>query len=265
VFFYVAKIAWFALQPSSLMLVLLFLGLVMLWSRYARAGRRVVLLAGLLLLVTGLSPLGHAVMLPLEDRFPPANLDAGPPPTGIIVLGGAQDMLISGARNVSALTEAGERIVETAVLAHRFPGAQVVVSSGAVKLVYERKSEAQGTYDILTGLGIDSSRIRLDERSRDTYENARYTKELVKPRPGERWILVTSANHMPRAMGCFRRAGFDVEPWPVDYRTRGPADLTRFFSSPSSGWWRLDIAVRQWAGLIAYRLAGRTDSFFPAP
>lgn len=264
-FFYLAKTAWFVLQPSSLMLIMLLAGVVLLWTRYARAGRRLVLLSSLLLLVTGLSPLGHALILPLEERFPPADLDAGPPPHGIILLGGAQDMLVSGARNRPALTEAGERVVETALLAHRFPQARVIVSSGASNLVYERASEAEATRDILTGLGVPAGRIRLEQRSRDTYENAVFTRELANPEPGQRWLLVTSANHMPRAIGCFRKAGFEVEAWPVDYRTRGAEDLTRFFSSPSSGWWRVDIAARQWAGLIAYRLAGRTDAIFPAP
>lgn len=264
-FFYIAKIVWAVLQPSTLMLLLLLAGTALLWSRYARAGRRLVLLAALLLLVTGLTPLGHAVMVPLEDRFPAANLDDGPPPRGIILLGGAQDMLVSGARNSPALTEAGERIVETAALARRFPDAGVIVSGGAASLVYDRASEAQGAAAILESLGVARERIRLEERSRDTYENAVFSREMAKPEAGGRWLLVTSANHMPRAMGCFRKAGFAVEPWPVDYRTRGSDDLTRFFSRPSSGWRRVDIAARQWAGLLAYWLTGRTDALFPEP
>lgn len=264
-FFYLAKIVWFVVQPTSAMLLLLLLGVAMLWTGYARAGRRVVLAAALLFLVAGLSPLGHAIMLPLEDRFPSADLSSGPPPHGIIVLGGAQDMLVSEARGRPALTEAGERIVEAAMLARRFPEAQLIISSGVSKLIYERSSEAQGTLAIFKALGIDEDRIRLEDRSRDTYENAMFTKDMANPAPGQRWLLVTSANHMPRSIGCFRKAGFAVEPWPVDYRTRGPEDLTRFFSRPSSGLRRVDLAVRQWAGLVAYRIAGRTDALFPAP
>jgi uncharacterized SAM-binding protein YcdF (DUF218 family) len=70
---------------------------------------------------------------------------------------------------------------------------------------------------------------------------------------------------MPRAIGAFRRAGFDVEPWPVDYRTRGRADLTRPFDKVSEGLRRVDVASREWVGLLAYWLTGRTDALFPAP
>ena len=83
--------------------------------------------------------------------------------------------------------------------------------------------------------------------------------------PSARWVLITSAFHMPRSMGAFRKAGFIVEPWPVDYRTRGAADLTRPFDKVSEGLRRVDMAVHEWVGLVAYRLAGRSPELFPAP
>ena len=264
-FFYVAKIVWFLVQPSSLILLILLAGIALLWTRYARAGRRLVLAGTLLFAICGLSPLGHAVLLPLENRFPPADLEAGPAPDGIIVLGGAQDMLVSAARGRPALTEAGERLIEAAMLARRFPSAKLVVSGGSGGVLYERESEAAGAAAVFKDLGIEADRIVLEDTSRDTYENARRSKELLNPKPDERWLLVTSANHMPRSIGCFRQVGFAVEPWPVDFRTRGPDDLTRFFSKPSSGLRRLDIATRQWVGLLAYWLTGRISDLFPAP
>ena len=108
-----------------------------------------------------------------------------------------------------------------------------------------------------TRIGIDGARILLEEKSRTTSENAEFTKALLTPAPGERWLLVTSAYHMPRAMGCFRAAGFDVTPWPVDYRTRGPQDLLRFPPRPSEAWRRLDLAAKEWIGLLIYRLLGK--------
>ena len=97
------------------------------------------------------------------------------------------------------------------------------------------------------------------------WENAAKTKALVGPKPGERWLLVTSASHMPRAMGVFRKVGFPVEPWPVDYRTVGWSDALRLMESPAEGLRRLDLAVHEWMGLIAYRLTGRSDDVFPGP
>jgi uncharacterized SAM-binding protein YcdF (DUF218 family) len=90
-------------------------------------------------------------------------------------------------------------------------------------------------------------------------------KALVDPKPGERWLLVTSAWHMPRSIGIFRRVGFTVEPWPVDYRTADAWDLLRLFDAPADGLKRLDTATREWVGLLIYRLTGRTDALFPAP
>jgi uncharacterized SAM-binding protein YcdF (DUF218 family) len=88
---------------------------------------------------------------------------------------------------------------------------------------------------------------------------------LIKPRPGERWLLITSAYHMPRAVGCFRRAGLSVEAYPVDWRTGGRRGLTTPSGSVAGGLDRADVAVREWLGLVAYWITGRTSDLFPAP
>lgn len=264
-FFYLSKILWFFAVPSNAMLLLLLAGIIMLWSRWARTGRRVVLIAGLLLLVTGLTPVGHALILPLEERFARADLSNGPPPDGIVVLGGGQDMSITAARGVVALNEGGERVAEAVLLARRFPGARLVFSGGSGELFGAKIPEAQGAASLFARLGIERARFVLEDRSRNTHENALYSKKLAAPRPGERWILVTSASHMPRSVGSFRAAGFPVEPWPVDYRTHGWRDLRWPFSKASEGWRRVDNAVREWIGLLAYRMTGRTDRLFPEP
>jgi uncharacterized SAM-binding protein YcdF (DUF218 family) len=105
----------------------------------------------------------------------------------------------------------------------------------------------------------------MEGRSRTTYENAAFTRPLIHPAPGERWLLVTSAYHMPRAMGVFRAQGLNLEAYPVDWRTRGWADAKRPFLTLSGGLGRLDTAVHEWVGLIGYRLTGRTQELFPAP
>ena len=87
----------------------------------------------------------------------------------------------------------------------------------------------------------------------------------MQPKPGERWLLVTSAHHMPRAVGCFRRIGFDVVPYPVDWRSRGAVDLVVPFATVASGLARTDVAVKEWVGLVVYRLTGKTSELFPGP
>jgi uncharacterized SAM-binding protein YcdF (DUF218 family) len=264
-FFYVSKILWFFLQPSNAVLFLLIAGVAMAWSRWARAGRAIVLAAGVAMLLGGISPLGHALILPLENRFARTALEEGPPPDGILILGGAQDMSVTAARGSVALNEAGERLVEAALLARRFPNAKVVFTGGSSAIFGDRTSEAEGARILLTGLGISNDRLMLEKRAKNTYQNAQFSKDLIKPDKQARWLLVTSASHMPRAMGSFRAVGFKIEPWPVDYRTRGREDIYRFFPRASEGWRRVDSAVREWAGLAIYRLTGRTSSLFPRP
>jgi uncharacterized SAM-binding protein YcdF (DUF218 family) len=268
-FFYLAKAVWFLLQPSTLIALLIGYGAILIWTGWARWGRRFVSMGAILLLLAGLSPLGNALILPLEDRFPRADLDTPPPPTGFIILGGAEDRLVGTARNAVALNEAAERLVEAAILARRFPEAKIAFSGGDAGMFYHGGSEAEGAQSLLTALGVERDRLILEAKSRDTYENALFLKEELAREgeigPAKRWVLVTSAYHMPRAIGTFRAAGFDVDAWPVDYRTRGRVDLTRPFDKVSEGLRRVDVAAREWAGLLAYWLRGRSDALFPAP
>jgi uncharacterized SAM-binding protein YcdF (DUF218 family) len=167
------------------------------------------------------------------------------------------------------LNEASERLVEAAMLARRFPEAKIAFSGGDAGILYKSGSEAEGAQSLLEALGVAQDRLILEAKSRDTYENAAYLKDILTRSgelgPGKRWVLITSAFHMPRAIGAFRQAGFAVEPWPVDYRTRGRADLTRPFDKVSEGLRRVDAATREWVGLFAYWLRGRSDALFPAP
>jgi uncharacterized SAM-binding protein YcdF (DUF218 family) len=114
-------------------------------------------------------------------------------------------------------------------------------------------------------LGIASGRVMVEGTSRDTWENAVNTRALVTPAPGERWLLVTSAWHMPRAIGCFRQVGFPVTAYPVDFRTRGPADLLRLHGTLVGGFEQFELAIKEWVGLVAYRLSGRIDAMLPSP
>jgi uncharacterized SAM-binding protein YcdF (DUF218 family) len=268
-FFYIAKVLWFVLQPSTLIALLIGYGAILIWTGWARWGRRFVTIGAILLLVAGLSPLGNALILPLEDRFPRTDLDKPPAPTGFIILGGAEDRVVGAARGVPALNEAAERMYEAFILAQRFPEAKIAFSGGDPSLIYSPGSEAEGAASLLTQMGIPAERLILEDKARDTYENAAFLKATIEKQgllqPGARWVLITSGYHMPRAVGAFRQAGFNVEPWPVDYRTRGSADLTRFFDKVSEGLRRVDIASREWVGLLAYWLRGRSDALFPAP
>jgi uncharacterized SAM-binding protein YcdF (DUF218 family) len=263
-FFVLAKILGFFALPSNVLIVLGLIGVVLMATRFSRAGR---LLAGaslVLVAAMGLTPIGNVLILPLEQRFPPFD-HSGRAPDGIVVLGGAFDATVSHGRGEVALTDAGDRMTAVAELARRYPAARIVFSGGSGRLMFDSVKESDLAARMFASFGIAPERLAFDERSRDTLENAEYSRQIAQPRPGERWLLVTSAYHMPRAIGAFRRANFPVEAFPADWRTRGPVDVTRPFGSLADGLKRSDTAVREWIGLIAYRITGRTAELFPRP
>lgn len=267
-FFYLAKIVWFVVQPSNAMALLLGLGIVLLLFGARRLGGYAIILSTAGVLVFGFSPAGNILIQPLEDRFPqrPVSADGGGGPvTGIVLLGGGLETIITTARGTPALNEAGDRLTTFAALARAHPEARLILSGGIGGLFFRDVDEAEVGAQLLAGLGIDPGRLELEDQSRDTYENARFSRRLANPQPGERWLLVTSAFHMPRAIGCFRTAGFQIEAVPTDYRTRGPEDWGRGFYAVSEGLRRTDLAVREWVGLIVYFVTGRTESLLPSP
>jgi uncharacterized SAM-binding protein YcdF (DUF218 family) len=263
-FFLLSKILGFFALPSNILITLALIGIVLMATRFARAGRRLAVAAVILLAIAGLSPLGNAIILPLEERFPAWDAARGAP-TGIISLGGALDTVVSPVRGEVALNEAAERMTAIAELARRFPDARVVFTGGSDRIIFAGVSEASLAERLFLSFGIAKERLTLEDKSRDTLENARFTYDILKPKPGERWLLVTSAHHMPRSVGVFRAAGFSVEAFPVDYRTRGAIDLLRPFATLGDGLRRTDTAAREWVGLLAYRFSGRTAELFPSP
>jgi uncharacterized SAM-binding protein YcdF (DUF218 family) len=117
---------------------------------------------------------------------------------------------------------------------------------------------------LFDSLGLPPGRVLFESASRTTFENAILSRDLVAPSPGQTWLLVTSASHMPRSVGVFRRAGWPVMPWPVGYKTMR-AGAAPFALTLGVRIENLDWAFHEWIGLVAYRLMDRTDSWFPAP
>ncbi|MCJ2085581.1 YdcF family protein [Methylobacterium sp. E-005] len=263
-FFPLSKVIFFLITPSNfLIFATLFGALLLVAARLRRTGASLVLLGALGLAIGGLGPLSEILLLPLEQRFPPSPAD-GPPPTGIIVLGGGIEAGLSEARGQVIVNDAGERPIYLADLARRFPTARLVFSGGS-GFIGGGIAEADIVSRQADTIGVPRTRLILENRSRNTHENAQFTAALVHPKPGERWRLVTSAWHMPRAVGCFRQAGFTVDAFPVDYRTRGWGDIARFNGFASDGLLQLDLAVKEWIGLAVYRWAGYTPDWLPGP
>ena len=262
-FFILSKTAAFLLLPSNLLIVLGCVGLALTVARFKRAGRRLALGSLVLLALLGFSPLGRVLSHGLESRFPPWDPGRGAP-DGIVVLGGAIAPGLSYDYGDTVVGGDAGRVIAIAKLARAYPNARIVYSGGNPSLFANGLSEAKFLYPLLDYFGIPRERVMLEPRSGNTEENAVFTKELVQPKPGERWLLVTSAQHMPRAVGCFRQIGFAVEAYPVAWHTGKRISL---FPSDalSSGLARADNAVHEWLGLVAYRLTGRTSELLPGP
>ncbi len=265
-FYYLSKIAWFFATPSNLLPTLALAGAALaLHPRARRLGGITALAAAAMILVAGLSPLANWLILPLEERFP-AYRDDSRPIAGVIVLGGAVQADLSETRGLLHVNEAAERVVALADLARRYPEARIIFTGGSGALFRDEPAESDVLARFASELGVAPGRILFENASRTTAENAGLTRRLVDPKPGERWLLVTSAWHMPRSVGTFRQAGFSVIPYPVDYRTRGRRHQWKPpFDSVSEGLRRVDLATKEWIGLVGYRLTGRTDALFPAP
>jgi uncharacterized SAM-binding protein YcdF (DUF218 family) len=261
----VRYLLWYLLSPSQLLVLGLVAGAALSAFGRMRPGRILAGMAGVGLLLFGLLPGAAYLAYPLETRFPQPALPPGI--AGIILLTGAEQTATSEASGLPQLGAHGNRYVAALRLAARYPDARLVVSGEPMVQAGKPPLGTQTAVAraILSDVGVDPGRVAFEQRSRDTCDNARNTRSLVDPRQGDAWVVVTSAIHMPRTIACFRAAGWsDVIAQPDDYHAAlgfHGAGALRIVSNLQL----LDSAVHEWVGLAYYRLAGRTDEFFPAP
>ncbi|MDP6345468.1 MAG: YdcF family protein [Alphaproteobacteria bacterium] len=262
-FFNIAKFFGVLAEPLHATLIVLLVATVLLWWR-RRLGVWLISLLTAALLAIACLPVGEWLLVPLEYRFPPYRDDATPV-AGVILLGGAAaDVARSRTMGHPVPGRAAGRLVELMRLARRHPAARLLVAGGSGTPGRPDDKEAPLIADYLVSRGIDRARIIVEAQSRDTFENARLGKQLVRPADGERWLLVTSAGHMPRAMAVFRGTGWPV--WAAPARPLVPPAGTAWPRlNLSAGFYFLRTAMHEYVGLLVYRLTGRTDSLWPAP
>ena len=262
-FFLLSKSVAFLLLPSNILIGVAAVGALLLAMGKKRAGTALLLASVVLLAIAGWWPTGNLLAHTLESRFPPWNSNRGAP-DGIVVLGGAIRSELSREFGEPVIGGDGNRIVALGKLARAYPDARIIYSGGDSSLLGNQPPEAEFVYQVLDNLGVPRGRILLEPRSRNTGENAAFTKALANPRVGERWLLVTSAQHMPRAVGSFRGVGFPVEAYPVGWRTGPHADLgVPLAFGDALG--RFDSAAREWIGLLVYWATGKTGALLPSP
>jgi uncharacterized SAM-binding protein YcdF (DUF218 family) len=261
--FLFGKLVWVVVQPGNLLLLCLLAGVVFFMLSRGRRGKVLIGLSALGFLLLAVAPIGPAMLLALEQRLPrpgalPERID------GILVLGGAVDPALSQSYGETVFNSAVARVLGGIALARRHPEAKLALIGGEGGFVPVGLPESRATLGFVVEQGIAPERVILEERSRSTHENAVFAKELIRPLPGEAWILVTSAFHMPRAFASFDAAGWPVVPYSVDYKIDPQARLGANFSL-LDGLSACTLAGKEWAGLLGYRLMGWTHQLFPEP
>lgn len=256
--FVLSRQVWMLTRPSHLLL-LAFLTGALLQLIGEEVGQALIWAAALLSLSIAILPVSYWIARPLEMRFAaplpmPAHVD------GVIALGGA--LYFSGGK--ICLNGAGDRFVNMMLVARRYPAAKVVYAGGSALLGVEEEREADLARQLLQGLGFNTKRFLFERESRNTRENATLGWQLARPMPGETWLLVTSALHMPRAVGSFRNVGWQVTPYPVGFSPSSVRPVQWQFDC-SGSLTLLDAAVKEWLGLAVYRWLGYTDALLPAP
>lgn len=262
-FVYLTRIVWLVAQPLALALILLLAALVLAAFRRPRLAGAASVLSAIVLGLSAFTTLGYVLIGTLESRFErpaePARID------GIVVLGGGMDGEVNSARHGWELNRSGDRMVETLRLALRHPEARIVIAGGPAALAPQQEAESVAGRRFFEAFGIAAERVAIDDMSRNTEENVAFAKQLAGGGDTQTWLLVTSAFHMPRAIGLFRRAQFQVVPWPADYLASGEEPLSIKLDQSTENVSVATLALREWAGLVGYYLTGRIDEMLPGP
>jgi uncharacterized SAM-binding protein YcdF (DUF218 family) len=261
-FFYSSKIIWKLISPDSLF-VIFFLGTLLLYHfGYRRYTRSLLLFISLALVSLSFFPLGSWMLHPLETRFAhnpvlPEKVD------GIVVLGGSVKPGLSDAWQQLEVNSHAERLNGLIELARDYPDARLIFTGGSAKITQNQVTESAILARHLHRLGIDEGRVEFEGRARNTAENAYYTRRLANPGEHEKWILITTAFHMPRSIGVFCQQNWSLIPFPVDHHTYPDRHFDIGFNLLGNAN-QLQAAMHEWLGLASYYLTGKIPNLLPA-
>lgn len=262
-FFFISKLAWALLSPINLLIIATLIGTLLLIRNHLKLAKFILIptsLAGLLLWVY---PVGDFLIQPLEKRFAqpttlPEQID------GIIILGGGEDLERSLSWHRPELGNGGDRYIGAKELAIQYPTAPVIFTGGSGSVSLQNTSgEGSLAKQLLLTLGIAPGRLIIESKSRNTYENFKFTLPLL-PKVDGRYFVVTSAFHMPRAIGIARKLNMNVLAYPVDFRS-SDAQFRRFDFGTAGHLETLEPAWKEWIGLTVYYWTGKTSDWFPKP
>ena len=262
-FFYLSKVFWFFADPGNIILIAILSAAFFAWIKWFNTLKILITFTAISAALVTLLPIGTVIINHLENRFPvasplPKNIE------GIIVLGGVVDQYLTKDRKQISINSAAERITEFARLSKVYPKSKLVYSGGSGIFGRQELKEADFVYPLLKALDVNLDQIIFENQSRNTIENAFFSKKLVNPSKNQHWIIITSAFHMPRAIASFRHNKWNVLAHPVDYRTPSRIKFKlglNFISGLSS----FSLAIHECIGLVFYWLSGHTSELYPKP
>lgn len=260
--FYISRLFWLLAQPLSLAFFATALGVAALLFGLRKTGILLTAAASAILFVTLFTSAGDVALQKLEARF--AKPDRDPAQVScMIVLGGAFSSQINTARGGIEMNQSADRFIEALRLALAYPEARILVSGGDGSFSGTYEGDAVAAERFFPAFGVAAERLVRDTTSRNTSENVENTKALLTETGLSNCLLITSAFHMPRSMGLMQKAGLSVTPWPTDFRTDGKTSLGLDLTQPTLNAQQTATAMREWIGLAAYWITGRTSRFFP--
>lgn len=259
--FWLSKVLWAIFSPAHFAVFLLLASFI-IQQRLIKLVLRGLVTA--FFTIALIFPIGDWALLPLEQ----CNSDQGMPMRvdGVLVLGGAVNISVSNARNAIAFNDAGERIFAMLKLIKQYPSAQFIYAGGSNSLKRVNLGEADYVRMFLDDMGAKPANMIFESKSRNTYEDAKETRDAYSLTPKQNWLLVTSAFHMPRTFGLFQKMGEKSEtafyPYTVDYKTPGKFKFEFKFDFLQT-LLKLDTAAHEYVGLLFNSMMGRSNSFMP--
>jgi len=251
------ELIWWVLQPSTLLALLAVASLILARVKWYSLSRFSLGLTITIVLVVVVLPIDEILGGFLEGQISP---QVGLPDRvdGIIVLGGALDWRVTKARGQLSLNGSGERLAAAAALGQRYPQAELVFTGVFADQLIDNFQTYADPQSLFFGEAFQDRHPTFIGESGSTYEDALRAIEVLQPKPNASWILVTSALHMPRSLATFQTQGWQLIPYPVDYRTTGKI---RFAPSinVASALADLDLIVRELGAYWIYRYMGRID------
>ena len=262
-FFILSKYLWAIFQPANLLFILIIVGLTFYFFNKQKTATKIFIFSSIIITFISLFPISNWLISPLENRFYEVNLNTEI--HGIIVLGGAEQVSLSDNELKMSFNGRIDRLFHFVDLGRKYPNAIMLFAGGNGGINKSKNTESDIAKRFFDFLNFESNRIIFEKKSRNTYENALFSMKLIKPKPSENWILITSAVSMPRAVGCFNNLQWNVIPYPVDFLLNKTAKNSYFNFNFANGLKNINKASFEWLGLLVYYLLDRTDTLFPGP